>query len=289
MPPLTPSRVVDLLDEDLPEESCWIEPNILPKGGIMMFGGLPKIGKSLITHELQRALTTATRPFDSPYFWIPEQAKVLLIEQEVGKKSLKSRFSISFSRHKRLAFRDHALYLSKDLDIDLKTEMGRAKLLEHVRASRPNVLILDPIHKFHSYDESDITGVSTLLKSLALLREAFEEDGLAIILSHHFKKPPQQTFASGNYDPLDFNNFSGSRAWSADMDAIVALHRISKSHDNTSWCLQSRWTIRHGQEPPEMTFYVEPGNRECQIRINSMDNKDEPKKKLSLKKEAQEI
>lgn len=289
MPPITPARVVDLLDKDMPHEACWIEPEILPKGGIMMFGGLPKIGKSLITHELQRALVTATRPFNSSYFWVPQEARVLLIEQEVGERTLKSRFGLSFARHKRHAYNDRAFYLSKDLDIDLKTELGRSKLLDHVMATRPNVLILDPIHKFHTYDESDITGVTALLKSLALLREAFKDNGLAIILSHHFKKPPTQTFSSGNYDPLDFNNFSGSRAWSADMDAIVALHKISKAYDNTSWHLQSRWTIRHGQEPPEMTFYVEPGNPECQIRVNTIDDKDEPKKKLSLKKEAQEI
>lgn len=278
-------RVVDLLRKDLPKVDCWIEPKILPKGGFMLFGGLPKIGKSLITHELQRALTTATRPFDSPLFWCPEQARVLLLEQEVGEESLKDRYDVCFARHKEHVYRDHAFYETKDFEIDLKTALGRAKLVTHIQTYRPNVLILDPISAFHSYDESDITGVAELLKGLTKLCKAFEEDGLSIILSHHFKKPPAQVYASSSYDYLDFNNFSGSRLWTGTADTIVALKRFGDAHDYKSWCLASRWTTRHGQQPPDMTFFVEPENREGQVRINSIDNATEPKKKLTLNKD----
>ena len=69
----------------------WVEPAISPKGGLLLFGGESKIGKSFLVLEMMRALATGEDMFGNPQFVIPERAKVVLIEQELGDYILRGR------------------------------------------------------------------------------------------------------------------------------------------------------------------------------------------------------
>ena len=72
-------------------QPMWVEPAILPKGGLLLFGGESKIGKSFLVLEMMRALATGEDMFGNPQFVIPERAKVVLIEQELGDYILRGR------------------------------------------------------------------------------------------------------------------------------------------------------------------------------------------------------
>jgi RecA-family ATPase len=43
-----PRSFRQLYNEPLPENPCWIGGGVLPKGGILLLGGLAKIGKTFV-------------------------------------------------------------------------------------------------------------------------------------------------------------------------------------------------------------------------------------------------
>ena len=277
-------KVSELLQKDLPKNLFYLEPAILPKGGVMLFGGEAKIFKSGIMIELARALATGTRPFDSEIFTVPKKARVLLVEQELGENELQKRLSHTLARHKHVQFDEYLYYLSVVPDMQLNTPDGLGYLHEQIVSIKPNVVILDPISMFHGYDENSNTEIGELFKRLAKIKESVPELELSFILSHHFKKP--STAKWNKPDPLTPYNFSGSQRWFNTPDTLVTFNRTKTLSDKSGWYLDSRWIPRRGKQLDDITFIVKPEDEECQIRVfmggNDVKKDEKPKRETKL-------
>ena len=269
--PTEPRSLVELMEEEPPDEPCWIDPYVLPKGGVFLLGGEGKVGKSLIALELARALATGTRPFDSSLFTIREPARVLLCEQEVGMRSLRERSIIAFSRHKWSAVKENLFYLSQVPNLQLSSDEGRQILFDACVKVQPNVVVLDPISKMHGYEENSNTEIAELFRRLAILRSEFSHTGLALILTHHFRKKSN----SDSHDPLDKYNFSGSRKWVDDPDTIATVHRYKEIKDKAgrveSWFIRSSWTLRHGKPLPNLELFLKPEDTDGPVTFHAVE------------------
>jgi len=234
----------------------------------MLFGGAAKIGKSYIMLELARALATATRPFDSDLFTVPQKAKVLVIEQELGEYELQKRLQLTLSNHTPFSYENTFNYLSKVPDMQLNQHEGFKYLYEEIEKSKPNVVFLDPISMFHGFDENSNSEIGELFRRLDKIKEAFQDLDLSFVLSHHFRKPSNSSYGKPS-DNLSPYNFSGSQRWFNTPDTLATFDRGKTLEDKSGWFLNSRWIPRKGRQPDDIVFLVEPENTERQVRIYS--------------------
>ena len=255
--PIVATPLADLINSPMCETPCWIYPSILPRSGKLMFGGEAKIGKSLVVLELARALSSGDRPFGYSRFEIPQAARVLILDQELGAYGLQARAKKIFAGHPVECLTENLWWSSKHPEMKFDTPEGRAVIRGLVEDVRPNVLILDPISKFHSSDENSNTEIARLLLNIDHLISDFREQELSVIIAHHFGKPSRDPRWA--WDKLDPYNFRGSSNWYGDMDTLATMQRMPQMAGlkHEAWRIRTRWISRHGEAPvKELIFTV---------------------------------
>lgn len=257
-------RVVDLLADGLPPVPCWIDPFCLPKRGIMLLAGEAKVAKSFFLLEIARALATGTQLFGNPFFRVTEQCRVLMVEQELGPWGFGQRVKKIFARHNPSAYANTFNYLSKEPDWRFDTPKGRDHIRETIIDYRPNIVILDPISYFYSVDDTNASNVGDLFRQIEHMKQMGLTDEMAVLVSHHMKKPPVGKNNRDGYDPLDPYNIRGSEKWFSAPDTIVTCNRL-KGGTKDRWYVDTRWKTRHGEEPPDVQFLVTPDDLTSQV------------------------
>lgn len=257
--PVRVESIVSLMKREIPSEPCWIEPGILPKSGKLLLGGQAKIGKSMVMLELAQNLALGETPLSCPIFHIPHPVKVLLVEKELATLGLQLRTKKAYRMADESKLESNLFYSSRDSRLRLDTVDGHSAFLELVRTYRPEVLLLDPIGKMHALDENSNSDIAELFDVLDQLLNAGKDWGMSLIFSHHFGKPPKDPRV--NHDPLDPYNFRGASKWFDDPDTLVTMARIQDYHTPQLWWkLETRWTTRQSEPPPDMTFTVNQGD-----------------------------
>lgn len=250
---------LDLIEREIPRETSWISKGLLPKGGILLFGGQSKAGKSFLMLELARALTTGTVPLGHPQLEALPPCRVLLIEQEVGETGLQKRLQAIFKDENPLDFGPNAFYASKIPEMQLQRREGMKILHDLVEQIQPNVLLLDPVGRMFSGDENKSDEVQGLFTFLDKMLKMYEGNGMSIVLSHHFKKPNKDD------DPLDMYNFRGSGKWPACPDTLLTVQRLGRLYRPwKAWELKLRFETRQDEPPEEAIVSV---NAEQDLRV----------------------
>lgn len=258
-----PNTFLDLINKELPDIPYWIDP-ILPKTGKLLIGGEAKIGKSWAMLEIVRSLATGNSPFNWERISVPEPAKVLYVEQELGEHLLQPRLLDSFAGVLSDEELGRITYVSKDTNVVLSELDGMNYLEELIEKSGAQVVILDPMSKIHFYDENNATDMGRLFNFLDQIINNFRDKrALSLVLVHHYRKPPTQADAA--YDPLTPYNFRGTR-WFDDPDAIVTFRRLENlRHAHESWRMQARFTFRGPGGPIDDSNFI--FNEENDLRI----------------------
>lgn len=257
--------VAERLQNPPPPVPCWIEPFILPKGSIMLFGGPSKAGKSFVALEFARALVTGDNPMYYQKFAVPEKARVLIWEQELGESTFFKRCGDTLQNHRISEYGDRFKALCKAPELSLSEKGGAQKLNDLLEEHQTNVLIIDPIGKAQTYDENDAGKIGELFNKLQLLTKAGATRGLSIILTHHFKKLPSGQFAR-DYDLSSPDNFRGSSRFYSDPDTLLTMIRTDDVYERVpgkteplkGWLCKTQWKMRHGQEPDGMMIKIMP-------------------------------
>ena len=261
---LQPKTLVSLSQSEIVPPPSYIEPSVLPVGGQLILASQAKTGKSFIMIEMGRALACADRPFTSQELYCPRACRVLLIEQELGEAGLKKRIEKIYTREEisRQGFMaDNFLYVSQQPDIKLDTVKGLKVLTDICDEVQPDVLMLDPLGRFHNVDENNAQAVSGLWDIIDKLRKTYP--GMAFITSMHMSKPPD---ARAGIEPLDPYRIRGSGKFFDNPDAILTTmrtHNLATQHK--SWSVSMRFTLRHGESPDDMILHVNEGN-DCRVK-----------------------
>lgn len=158
----------------------WLADGLFLRGGAGILGGAPKSCKSFLALELCIAVASQT-PFATS-FAVRERGRVTLLCAEDPDAVVVERLeSLARARALRLA----------DLPVDVIVERGVrlpdgvARLAATLAATKPALLLLDPLIRLHRADENSAAEMSVILDGL---RDLARSTGTAVLLVHHARK-----------------------------------------------------------------------------------------------------
>lgn len=289
---IEPWSIVDLMERDLPKAPCWIEPAVLPKGGMMLFGGYAKAGKSFVMLELARALALGVRPFGAPALSVPTPTRVLMIEQEIGPWGLQKRAQKIMAGESRELLQANFHGISQVRGLKFDNPDSSKIVADWVHKVGAQVLFLDPIGRLHGYDENDASQINRLFHRLEEVLEYCKDQHLSLVFSHHFGKPIRDPRVKLDDDQL-FSpyNFRGSSRWYDNPDTLVTCNRIPADEAKMWkwWFIKSKWETRQGGEVPEYQVFSINKNNDLRVRYEErafelapLDDKEAVKKMASF-------
>lgn len=234
---MTARTFMDLISSPDDSFRSLIEPWALLEGGTAVIGGEAGIGKSFFALELIRALASATPPFASRTLHVPRPCTVLYLEQELTEPGLRKRIIPMFRDDQEAASR--VWYVSAEPAMRLDTAQGVRLLTSLAGSIHPDVIVFDPIGRFHLLSEDDASTVQRIFMVVDEVKKAAGEHAAAIIV-HHARKPPVDP-AGADHDPLSPYNMRGSSKWYDVPDTRIMLAR------DRSGYLRARWKMRHAE------------------------------------------
>jgi hypothetical protein len=220
-----------LLARTYPEPPAIVGAGIVPRGGLVVTGGPPKRGKSLLT--VQKALARAT---STAWLGFPTSpGPTLILQAEIPERELQTRLRIMQAGVAAPPPRSIHFVTDRGLRLDRRENLRAIRTL--IETLRPDYVIIDPLARFFSGDENSSRDVGRLVASLDELIQAY---GVAIELVHHTAKP------SGDDPRAGGLRLRGSTALFAACDSVLLLDR-----DGTD-AFKLSFELRHGAEPAPM-------------------------------------
>ena len=223
-------KKAQILSDFLAEESIG-RPNIvgrgiLPVGGKAILGGAAKSNKSFVVLNAAldiargRCLFGAKYKNGTPVFPVTKPWKVLLIEQEIGEDGLRKRLRALVPPDE--AFCDFYIR-SKDTNLRLDTSEGLQAIETEICNVEPQLLILDPLSKFHLCDENSAQEMGGIMRKGDYLIQKY---GITILYVHHT--------GLASFDPQNQRRggarLRGSSAIFADVDTFLEVNRMGAAH-----------------------------------------------------------
>ena len=207
LPMLPTFTLGELLDDDSPLPDDLIAPRVLTPGGMAVFGGAPKVGKSdfllsWLTHMAAGAPFLGMRP--------PRPLRVFYLQAEVQYHYLRERVKeVSIPSHRLLDARRNFV-ATPQLRFVLD-EAGLAQVIPAIRnafdGKPPDILAIDPIRNV--FDGGEDGGGENdngamlyfLSQRVEQIRQAVNPDA-GIILAHHTKKLGKKQFEEDPFQAL---------------------------------------------------------------------------------------
>ncbi|MDR3666753.1 MAG: AAA family ATPase [Ignavibacteriaceae bacterium] len=144
-----------------------IKNGILPENSILLLSGQPKARKSFLVFNLALAIA-AGKSFAC--FEIPKPKRVLLLSAEGGDYSNSQRLGKMYEHIHGIG--DLNKSLENNLSISFLPKLwindtsDRRKLMDKIEEINPDVLILDPLIRFHDADENSAKEMSEVFSCL---------------------------------------------------------------------------------------------------------------------------
>lgn len=247
-----PTKVSTLYDRPLPDQPHWISGGVLPKSGIILFGGEAKIMKTWLALDMAHSLTTGGALWNLEY-GAEEPVGVHYFDSEVGEYEFHRRVKV---KYETLGVRpeDNFFFSSKLPDFAIDTSKGQKVLAREIEESKARVVIIDPIGASMAGDENSNTDVEKVFTNLSELMISNPE--LSFVLIHHYGKPPK---IRDDYDPLSPYNFRGASKF-VDRATTLITAMAMADHPGEWRRLKTRMTIRQGPPPEhDIKLSVLPG------------------------------
>jgi len=218
-----------ILDKTKPPPPI-IDDGVLLEKTLLIVTGKPKSGKSFLAFNLAVAIAKGK---DFAGFKIQEQQKVMILSAEGGyfpnRERVKKMARKVDSKHLQNILYSNKAFLSLDIPGELKN------LKKSIEEHKPNILIFDPLIRFHSSDENSSRYMSNVF---AILRDLIENYSLSIIVVHHTGK--------------DWSKGArGSSVIMAECDSSIEIRKGKKNH--TFYFMS-----RHVETPEPLKLYFNP-------------------------------
>lgn len=194
------------------KEEDWLVQGLLIKGGMSMIVGAPKIGKTTLVRQLEKAILRG-EPF-------------------LGRKTQKGPIlHYSFDEKARTAKR-HYRTLGLNANDPLMLHFGAAGTEKHILEFEEDLVRLKPVLAvvdtlFDMADVEDINSYIPIKKKLTIFGTIAEKTNCHILFIHHQTKP-NQNYASGSGISV-----LGSQAIFASVDACMVFEQVKDSNHRT--------------------------------------------------------
>ena len=244
IPGLTLHTYSDYIDDATPEPDFIITSGILPERGVLIIGGQPKAGKSILSINLGYCLATASNWLG---FTIPQKRRTLILQAENSYYNVRRRIkTLHNASEPPYCFdipKDDNLIMSDPVSIKINEFNGYTAVRQLIKQYKPEVLILDPLIHFHSAGENDNAEMGMVMEQI---RSLANNHDLAIVLVHHTKKPGMDSSPGGMA-------LRGASAVFGAVDSSLVLARNSDPDTgDTSYALN--FDIRNGENPEQYTL-----------------------------------
>jgi len=235
----------DYIDDETDEPDMIIEQGILPERGVLIVGGQPKAGKSILALNLAYHLATGTQWLD---FAIPKKRKTVVLQAENSYWNLRRRIrtmnNATESPFLLPSPKKDTLTVSDPISLKINNLKDYLKLEALVKRHSPDVLIIDPLVHFHSADENSNAEMGLVME---YFRTLANNHNLAVIIVHHSKKP-------GLHQSQGGMTLRGASAVFGAVDTAVVLARHTDPQTGeTDYTLD--FDIRNGENPER--FYLD--------------------------------
>jgi hypothetical protein len=212
--------------------------------GITVIGGPPKVGKTLLATQLALCLTSGQDFLRFPV----RKSRVLITQQEISTQAMYQRLTKMWPEAQTWGGDpENSLALLNETGLFLNREPDIASLREAIRLHEAQVVILDPLARFHTVNENAASEIGPLIQQL---RAICFDLGCSMVLVHHFRKPTE-----GREDGP--GSLRGSSVLHADADAILTMDRKDLQERSPEYVRLS-FELRHEESAPPMTLYRNP-------------------------------
>ena len=144
----------ELLNDDSKPPKPIIDNGLLLDGTLLLLIGPPKSKKTFLTMNLALSIASGS---DFSGFKVPKPKKVLYLLAEGGFYPTRDRFK------KMAKGKNQNLFVGFPNYLPINSEDGYHFLYNLVNEFNPDVLILDPLIKFHDVDENSASQMSDVL------------------------------------------------------------------------------------------------------------------------------
>jgi archaellum biogenesis ATPase FlaH len=199
----------EVINDITPEPAHIIGGGILPRKALLLVTGQPKARKSFLVQNLALAISAG---ISFACFTIESPKKVLILSAEGGYFSNRERFK-KMAAHVNNVIATN-INVCFDANIKLEEDSDVSLLKSKITSLQPEVVIVDPLVKFHGKDEN---ASNEMAKILNKLRELIEDNGISIILVHHQGKDSSK-------------NARGSSAILGEYDAHIKISKDGNDH-----------------------------------------------------------
>jgi len=222
----------------------YIVERYLPKESLLLIGGAPKHCKTWFAGFIAGEAMNAGH-------------NVLFVEKEGSKETLKERLE-PFLRPGAKG----SLFVSHRKPFMLDNPNSVLWLIAEVKLRKAAVLVLDPLHYFHSHSRQpgDVP-----FEVISAIQQIISATGCAVVVLHHTRKPPTssgRTPKNGAEEPGSASSdIVGSYAWAAAADNIVIVTKV-KPEDRRPGEVRffvTNTDTRNGEELPRQLVVVKPG------------------------------
>jgi archaellum biogenesis ATPase FlaH len=242
---IVPIQIGHFLAREIPQNDDLIEGGILPKKSIMVIGGNSKIGKSVFVCNMGLCLS-AGHPM-LLQFNIPNPTKVLYIQAEISEISMQRRLSRMMNAgHINLDSIHDRFVLINDKGIKLDRQQDLEMIGEIVSHYQSEVVIIDPLYKFHSGNENRPEDMTKFFDRLDTL---IAEHACSIIMVHHFGKPTLEKREGGL-------QLRGATTIFDYGDSYISLNRKSSNEPRSH--VKATFELRNDEDPAAMFLYRNP-------------------------------
>jgi RecA-family ATPase len=156
---------------------------LLPKEGIMLLYGAPKVKKSWLSQYMAFCIATGQPFLDFP----TTQARVMLVQFEIAWRAYWGRLK---DMVERFTLQEQMLFESSPGLSYLERPEVFNPFAAAVRTIAPSIIILDCLAACFGGDENDSGAMARFIESIDRLRR---ENNASIVLVHHSRKAPSLT------------------------------------------------------------------------------------------------
>ena len=246
-----------ILEDDSSPPEPIIDNGILLDGTILIIVGPAKSKKTFLTQNLALSIAMGN---DFAGFKITKPKKVLYYLAEGGYypnrerlRKMAENISPDNTENFLIAFPPYMLINHKE---------NYDEICKTIKDSDAEVVIFDPLIRFHDVDENSATGMSEVL---GIIRQLIEKLGISVILVHHTGK-------------VQSKGGRGSSVIIGEYDSCITIHKEQDDY------IRLTYDMRHVETPPSNrirfnpdTFWFEHGNGIVELLENSdgsMQKKD---------------
>lgn len=230
-PDEAPSELNALLSHRFPPRPDVVGRGLLPREGILVVGGAPKVGKSLLLDNL--CLRRARGQF-----WLAfptDPGVTLVVQSELRAPAVAERF--------RTMLKDDPepvpagrLHVKTRRGVMLDTPEGLAQIMAWLDETGADVLRVDPLARHMAGDENSNRDMGAVVRAVDSLIERY---GVAVILAHHPTKPTKDEPRTGGM------RLRGAGALFGAADTVIMMDRTE-----SGFTLQ--FELRHAAAPNPM-------------------------------------